>query len=143
MCVCVFSHSVAFHSLQPRGLAPLSMELSRQESWSGLPFPTPGDLPDPGKCLLHLCIGKWILYHRTTYAGVYKYICVCMCEYIDRYMCMSIWTSLVLQLIQNMPAVLETWVRSLGWEDLLQKGVATHASALAWRIPRIEEPGGL
>ena len=34
-------------------------------------------------------------------------------------------------------------VRSLGWEDLLEKGMATHSSILAWRIPRIEEPGGL
>ena len=37
----------------------------------------------------------------------------------------------------------ETWVRSLGWEDSLEKGVATHSSILVWRIPWIEEPGGL
>ena len=37
----------------------------------------------------------------------------------------------------------ETWVRSLGWEDFLEKGMATHSSILAWRIPRTEEPGGL
>ena len=37
----------------------------------------------------------------------------------------------------------EMWVRSLGWEDLLEKGMATHSSILAWRIPRTEESGGL
>ena len=35
------------------------------------------------------------------------------------------------------------WVRSLGWEDLLEEGMATHSSILTWRIPRTEEPGGL
>ena len=37
----------------------------------------------------------------------------------------------------------EAWVRFLGWEDPLEKGMATHSSILAWRIPRTEEPGGL
>ena len=37
----------------------------------------------------------------------------------------------------------ETWVQSLGWEDLLEEGMATHSSILAWRIPWTEEPGGL
>ena len=45
------------------------------------------------------------------------------------------WASLVAQLVKNPPAVLETWVRSLGWEDPLEKGTATHAGILAWRIP--------
>ena len=45
------------------------------------------------------------------------------------------WASLVAQLVKNPPAVLETWVRSLGWEDPLEKGKATHFSILAWRIP--------
>ena len=44
---------------------------------------------------------------------------------------------------KNLPAVLETSVQSLGWEDPLEKEVATHSSILAWRIPWIEEPGGL
>ena len=39
------------------------------------------------------------------------------------------------QLVKNLPAMRETWVRSLGWEDLLEKGVATHSSILAWRTP--------
>ena len=40
------------------------------------------------------------------------------------------------QLVKNLPAMQETWVRSLGWEDPLEKGKATHSSILAWRIPR-------
>ena len=51
--------------------------------------------------------------------------------------------SLVAQLVKNPPAMQETWVPSLGWEDLLEKGKATHSSILAWRIPWTEEPGGL
>ena len=43
--------------------------------------------------------------------------------------------SLVTQLVKNLPAMQETWVRSLGWEDLLEKGMATHSSIVAWRIP--------
>ena len=45
------------------------------------------------------------------------------------------WASLVAQLVKNPPAMWETWVRSLGWEDTLEKGTATHSSILAWRIP--------
>ena len=39
------------------------------------------------------------------------------------------------QLVKNLPAMWETWVRSLGWEDSLEKGTATHSSILAWRVP--------
>ena len=46
-----------------------------------------------------------------------------------------VWASLVAQLTKNPPAMWETWVRSLGWEDLLKKGKATHSSILAWGIP--------
>ena len=45
------------------------------------------------------------------------------------------WASLVAQLVMNLPAVQETWVRSLGWEDPLEKGKATHSNIMAWRIP--------
>ena len=47
------------------------------------------------------------------------------------------------QMVKNPPAVRETWVRSLGWEDPLEKVMATHSSILAWEIPWTEEPGGL
>ena len=44
-------------------------------------------------------------------------------------------TSLIAHLVKNLPAVQETWVRFLGWEDPLEEGMATHSSTLAWRIP--------
>ena len=53
------------------------------------------------------------------------------------------WASLVAQLVKNLPAMWETWVRSLGWEDPLEKGKATHSSILAWRTPRTAETMGL
>ena len=51
--------------------------------------------------------------------------------------------SLVVQMLKCLPAMPETWVRSLGWEDPLEKEMATHSSILAWRIPWMKEPGGL
>ena len=51
--------------------------------------------------------------------------------------------SLVAQMVKNSPAIQETWVQSLGWEDPLKKGMATHSSILAWRIPWTEEPDRL
>ena len=47
------------------------------------------------------------------------------------------------QMVKNLPAVQETCIQSLGWEDPLEKGMATHSSILAWRIPWTEDPGGL
>ena len=47
------------------------------------------------------------------------------------------------QTVKNPPAMQETWVPSLGREDPLEKGMATHSNVLAWRIPWTEEPGGL
>ena len=47
----------------------------------------------------------------------------------------SYWASLVAQLVKNLPAMRDIWVRSLGWEDPLKKGKATHSSILVWRIP--------
>ena len=46
-------------------------------------------------------------------------------------------------MVKNLPAKQKTWVRSLGWEDPLEKEMATHSSILAWEIPWTEEPGGL
>ena len=61
---------------------------------------------------------------------IYTHVCICHC-------------SLVAQLVKSLSAIQETWVQSLGWEDPLEKEVATHSSILAWRIPWTEEPGGL
>ena len=51
--------------------------------------------------------------------------------------------SLVAQMAKNPPAMHETRIQSLGWEDPLEQGLATHSSTLAWRIPWTEEPSGL
>ena len=53
------------------------------------------------------------------------------------------WASLVAHMAKNPPVMLETWVRSPPWEDPLEKGMATHSSILAWKIPWTEEPGRL
>ena len=50
-------------------------------------------------------------------------------------------SSLVAQSVKNLPAMQETWIPFLGWEDPLEKEMATHSSILAWRIPWSEEPG--
>ena len=56
------------------------------------------------------------------------------------YMC---YASLAAQMVKNMPVTQDTRVQSLDWEDLLEKGMASHSSILAWRILWTEEPGGL
>ena len=56
-------------------------------------------------------------------------------------LCMG--TSLVAQMVKNLPGMRETHIQPLGQEDSLEKGMATHSSILAWRIPWTEEPGGL
>ena len=93
---------------------PLSMKFSRQEYWSGLPFPSPGDLPNPG-----IKPGSPALLED------------------------SLLISLVAQTVKRLPAVWETWIRSLDWEDSLEKEMASRFSTLAWKIPWTEEPGSL
>ena len=56
---------------------------------------------------------------------------------------MCIWASLVAQMVKNEPTTQETWLPSLGWEDALEEGMATHSRGLAWRIPGTGQPGGL
>ena len=64
-------------------------------------------------------------------------LCMDSCEWLCEF------TSLIAQLVKNLPAMKETWVRFLGWEDPLEKEMATHSSILAWRIPWTEESGRL
>ena len=58
----------------------------------------------------------------------------CLCD---------LWATCAAQLVENLPAMWETWVQSPGWEDPLEKAMATHSSILAWKIPWTEESGGL
>ena len=90
------------------------MEFFRQGYWSGLLVPSPGDLPDPG---IELGSTGRSPGERIGYSLQYS------------------WAFLVAQLVKNLPAMQEIWVPSLGWEDPLEKGKATHSSILAWRIP--------
>ena len=62
---------------------------------------------------------------------------------IERYLEASLPTSFVAQMVKNLHEMQETWVRSLGWDDPLEKEMATHSSILAWKIPWTEEPGRL
>ena len=95
--------------------APLSVGSSRQEYWSGVPLlrvttcnaGDPSSIPGSGRSA-----GEGIGYPLQYSQG-----------------------SLVAQLVKNPPTVWETWVQSLGWEDPLEKGKATHSSFLPWRIP--------
>ena len=109
--------------------APPSIGFSRQEYWSGVPSPSPRY---SAICTLNrLCI-MWTCNAgdpssipgsgRASGEGI-------------GYPLQYSWTSLVAQLVKTLPAMLETWVRSLGWEDPLEKEKATHSSILVWRIP--------
>ena len=55
----------------------------------------------------------------------------------------SYWASLVAQMVKRLPTMRETWVQSLGWENPLEKEMATHSSILAWKIPWTEDSGRL
>ena len=73
-----------------------------------------------------------------------------LCFYVHNALCQRYWyyilhqwASLVAQRLKRLPPMQETWVRSLGREDPLEKEMATHSSILAWRIPWMEEPGRL
>ena len=71
--------------------------------------------------------------------GIYIYIYTYIHTYIHTYT----WASLVAQTEKNLPAMSQSWVHSLGWEDPLEEGMTTHSSILAWRIPWTEDPGRL
>jgi len=137
--------------------APLSMGFSRQEHWSGLPWPHPGDLPEPGIQLTSpvspaLAGGFFTtsstLLHDIEYCPLCYSVGPCCSSILCIIVCVCVnlkypiypplhysWASLVAQLVKNPPALRETWVPSLGGEDPLEKGTATHSSILPWRIP--------
>ena len=73
------------------------------------------------------CIGRWILNHWTT-----REVAPILYHY---YFLITFRASLIAPLVKNPSATRETWVQSLSWEDTLEKGMATHFSILAWRIP--------
>ena len=77
----------------------------------------------------------YLLKHACSYCQVTQGVDLCVHRF---------WVFIVVvQTVKNLPALQETWVQSLGWEDPLEKGMATHSSICAWRIPWTEEPGEL
>ena len=77
----------------------------------------------------------------STYCVTWRKLLKSLC--VSVYKMGIIKASLVSQMVKNLPAMQETWVQSLGGEDPMEKGMATHASILAWKIPWTEELGGL
>ena len=138
-----FNRVQLFMTLQTIALqAPRSMEFSKQENQSGLPCPPPEYLPDPGMVPVSLTSpalagrffttkATWKTLVTTGPPGNSPFLpfLVHLSQSLG-----SLWDSLVAQLVKNLPAMRETWVRSLGCEDPLEKGKATHSSILAWRI---------
>ena len=69
---------------------------------------------------------------------------ICELSLLNYILLRPIWTSLMAQTVKRLPTMWETWVQSLGREDLLEKEMATHSSILAWKMPSwMEEPGRL
>ena len=90
-------------------------------------------------CVNFCCIVKW-------FSVIYTYICILFYILFHYGLSQGIeysGASLVAQMVKNLPAMQETWVQSLSWDDPLEKEVATHSSILAWRIPWKDESGGL
>ena len=132
------------------------MGFSRQEYWSGLPFPSPGDLPDPGikpgspalqaDALPSMPKAKYTdQYSSVAWPNPLSLSWVANLHHvhfaqksskvIGRPGC-TLWDSLVAQMVKKPPAMRETWIRSLAWEDPLEEGMTTPSCILAWRIPR-------
>ena len=130
--------------------APLSVGFSRQEYWSGVPLPSPKEHDrDAFKVWFFLFFfsnyqvfqlgfpGSSVGKESTCNAGNPGSIPGSGRSTGDGigYPLQYCWASLVAQLVKNPPAVWETWVWSLVWEDPLEKGKVTHSNILAWRIP--------
>ena len=115
--------------------APPPMGFSRQEYWSGLPFPSPGDLPDSGIEPRSPTLQADALTSEPPgkpWCPNYNYSVSKAKEVFPSG-----------SVVKNMATMQENWVRSLGPKDSLEKGIATHSSIPAWRISLTEEPGGL
>ena len=114
----------------------LSMGILMQEYWSGLPCPPPGDLPNPGiepeSLMSPALAGRFFTTSATWKAPLITF------TFPHLYSAF-----LVAQMVKCLSTMQETWVRSLGWEDTLEKEMAIHSRTIAWKIPWTEEPGRL
>ena len=120
------------------------MRLDRERAWRKSSAYVPRrEVTSSSGCYLFpiYLISPWILFSDPSY---FQLILLSSCfQLYPVFPNICIFFCLVAQTVKNPPAVWETWVRSLGWEGLLEKGMATHSSILTWRIPWSEEPGGL
>ena len=119
--------------------APLSMDSfqARILEWVAISYSRGSSQCSDQTCISCVSyIGRQILYHCATWEAL-RLGEVVVLSNIQKS------TSLVVQIIKNLPAMQETQVQSLGREDSLEKEMATHASILAWEIPWTEEPGRL
>ena len=90
--------------------------------------------------------GTWrAIVHRLTKSQTHlnDFLCSVRNIWTNNARCVFVWTSLVAQMVKHLSMMWETQVRSLGWEDPLEKEMAIHSSTLAWKIPWTEEPGRL
>ena len=126
--------------------APLSMGFPRQEYWSRLPFPSPRDLSDPGiepgspalqadSLPTELRLGESLKMRQFNPMSDSEIIASIYFFLSTTFSILILDLVLVAQLVKNLPAMWETSVQSLGWEDSLEKGKASHSIFLAWRIP--------
>ena len=107
-------------------------------------------------CLLVILGAPWLVEASLWSSSVFTWFLLCVFffsvpllfsqrhqSYWIKGHCTPVWASLVTQMVNNLPAMQETWVPSLGQEDPLEKGMEIHSGILAWRIPWTEEPAGL
>ena len=126
-----FPFTLHFHALE-KEMATHSSVLA----WRIPGMGEPGGLPSMGS---HRVGHDW-----SDLAPSQKYLCFLIAPNPkESFISLNPWTSLVAQQVKNPPAMRETWVQSLGWEDSLEKGKVTHSSILAWRIPWTVQSMGL
>ena len=118
--------------------APPSTGFSRQEYWRGVSFP----YIQLKQCYLSI-IYPWNQEKRnSTKLKARNTVTLKIMIYGNKYKYSIKWASPVAQMVKNLPAMRDTPVPSLGWEDPLENGMASGSSILAWEIPWTEEPGG-
>ena len=93
-----------------------------------------------------LGITHWVIEKsagKESHSILFAILCNMIMRVVLIWLQILMWASFIGRSVKNLPAVQQTWFRSLSWEDLLEKEMATHSSILAWKIPRTEEPDGL
>ena len=116
------------------GALSLKKKIWNVSCHSELQFPVVKQRQSSFSCILDRSMNTSLI----NFTSIYIIISLLMQPFVSQ-----LQASLVAQMVKNLPALYETRVRSLGWEDPLEEGMATHSSILAWRIPWTEEHGGL